>query len=300
MFPVRLEAGSACPKFVGRVVRGIDPSARSPLWLRESLRRAGLRPVSATVDVTNYVMLELGQPMHAYDVRSLDAAIVVRYARAGEKLTLLDGREIELQPDVLVIADMTRALGLAGVMGGAASGISEGTTEVFLEVAYFDPAVIAGRGRRYGLVTDASQRFERGVDPVLQERAIERATELLLDIAGGVAGPVVVKTVEQWTALARPEIRLRHARVTRILGVELSETEIVASLKRLGMSVAASKPGEWQVRAPTWRFDIAIEEDLVEEIVRLHGYDKVSGRGCPRQPERCGRDGNTHCSRTPC
>jgi phenylalanyl-tRNA synthetase beta chain len=278
VFPVRLDAGAACPKFLSRVLRGIRPGARSPLWLRERLRRAGLRPISAVVDVTNYVMLELGQPMHAYDIRNLDGAIVVRHATPAEKLTLLDGREIELQADVLVIADMAGPLALAGVMGGATSGISDATTEVLLEVAYFSPAAIAGRGRRYGLVTDASQRFERGVDPHLQERAIERATELLLAIGGGYAGPVSIKKVAGWHEPEHQEIHLRHARVNRVLGMSVDETEMIGSLQKLGMRVSEAGKGEWRVRAPSWRFDIAIEEDLIEEVVRIHGYDKVVGR----------------------
>lgn len=278
VFPVRLEAGTDCPKFLSRVIRGIRPGARSPLWLRERLRRAGLRPISAVVDVTNYVMLELGQPMHAYDLRNLDGVIIVRHARPAEKLTLLDGREIELQGDVLVIADMSGPLGLAGVMGGAASGISDETSEVLLEVAYFSPSAIAGRGRRYGLVTDASQRFERGVDPALQERAIERATELLLGIAGGHAGPVSINKADGWQEPEHREIHLRHARVNRVLGMSVDEAEMIGSLQRLGMGVSEAGQGEWRVRAPGWRFDIAIEEDLIEEVVRIHGYDKVVGR----------------------
>jgi len=278
VFPVRLEAGSACPTFLARVIRGIRPGARSPLWMRERLRRAGLRPISAVVDVTNYVMLELGQPMHAYDLRNLSGAIIVRYARATEKLKLLDGREIELEDDVLVIADTARPLGLAGVMGGADSGISDSTTDVLFEVAWFAPAAIAGRGRRYGLVTDASQRFERGVDPTLQERAIERATRLLLEIAGGQAGPVSVNRQPASNPAGHKEIRLRHARVDRVLGMAVDEAELVGSLVRLGMRVDSVAKGEWRVTPPAWRFDISIEEDLIEEVVRIHGYDKVQGR----------------------
>ncbi len=274
VFTVRLEADEACPKFAGRVIRGLRAGARSPLWLRERLRRSGMRPINAVVDVTNYVMLELGQPMHAYDLDHLDGAIVVRLARQGERLKLLDGREIELQPDVLVIADTVNVLGLAGVMGGDDSGIDAATTDIFLEVAYFIPDAIAGRGRRNGLVTDASQRFERGVDPQLQERAIERATALLLAIAGGYAGPVVVKTGAAPRAPAE-SILLRHSRVERVLGIEVSAAEIVGNLERLGMTVEAAGALQWRVRPPSWRFDVAIEEDLIEEIVRIHGYDKV-------------------------
>ncbi len=276
-FAVRLEAPQGCPKFVGRVIRGIDGKAASPFWMQERLRRAGLRPISAVVDVTNYVMLELGQPMHAYDLNRLHEAIVVRFARTGETLQLLDGRTVELTPDVLVIADTAKPLGLAGVMGGEDSGISDATTDVFLEVAYFDPATIAGRGRRYGLVTDASQRFERGVDPTLQERAIERATALLLECAGGKAGPTIV------TGTAAPDlevapIRVRHARVQKVLGVQIAPETVADLLRRLGMTLEGG-PNEWRATPPSWRFDLRIEEDLIEEVARLHGFDNI-----PEQP----------------
>ncbi len=191
-FPVELTPGAGCARFAARVIRGVRPDATTPLWMRERLRRAGLRPISSIVDVTNYVMLELGQPMHAYDLRELEGGIVVRPARGGETLRLLDGRDVTLDESVLVIADRAKPLGLAGIMGGEHSGIRDDTTDVLLEVAFFRPDAIAGRGRRFGLVTDASQRFERGVDPTLQERAIERATELLLACAGGVPGPTTV------------------------------------------------------------------------------------------------------------
>lgn len=272
-FPVRLEGGRACPKFVARVIRGVRAAARSPLWMRERLRRAGLRPVSAVVDVTNYVMLELGQPMHAYDLTRLDRAIVVRFARTDEQLTLLDGRTVTLDPDVLVIADESRLLGMAGVMGGEESGISDNTTDVLLEVAFFDPEQIAGRGRRYGLVTDASQRFERGVDPTLQERAIERATTLLAECVGGRPGPAIVTRIEQEVPYRAP-VCLRPRRVKRVLGIDVGEASIEGYLGRLGMSVA-KEPSQWQVSPPPWRFDIAIEEDLIEEVARLHGFDRV-------------------------
>ena len=261
--------------------------AKSPFWMQERLRRAGLRPISAIVDVTNYVMLELGQPMHAYDLNRLKGAIVVRFAKAGETLTLLDGRTIELTPDVLVIADEQTVLGLAGVMGGEDSGISDATTDVFLEVAYFDPSTIAGRGRRYGLVTDASQRFERGVDPTLQERAIERATQLLLDCAGGQAGPT--GTTRSASALpSLPAITLRHTRIEHVLGVRIDATIVESLLSRLGMNVkridlqpsaSGLQPSVgWSVTPPSWRFDIRIEEDLIEEVARLYGFDNIPER----------------------
>ena len=202
--PVELTPGAGCVRFASRVIRGLTSGAQAPLWMRERLRRAGLRPINAIVDVTNYVMLELGQPMHAYDRREIDRGIIVRRAKPGEPLHLLDGREIAMDDTVLVIADHAKVLGLAGVMGGEHSGITSATTDVLLEVAWFQPEIIAGRARRYGLVTDASQRFERGVDPTLQERALERATRLILDCAGGVAGPLeVAELADELPATAR-------------------------------------------------------------------------------------------------
>jgi phenylalanyl-tRNA synthetase beta chain len=277
-FPVTIEAPQGCPKFVGRVIRGINGKAKSPFWMQERLRRAGLRPISAVVDVTNYVMLELGQPMHAYDLSRLEGSIVVRFAKEGEKLQLLDGRTVDLSSDVLVIADSNKPLGIAGVMGGEESGISDATTDVFLEVAYFDPDTIAGRGRRYGLVTDASQRFERGVDPQLQERAIERATALLIECSGGKAGPSIV-TGSATPARNIAPIRVRHARIGKVLGAEIAPDIAADLMRRLGMSLQSSalspQPAEWLVSPPSWRFDIRIEEDLIEEVARLYGFDNI-------------------------
>lgn len=264
---------SGCGRFVGRVITGLDPAAQSPLWLRERLRRAGLRSLGPLVDVTNYVMLELGQPMHAYDRRSLTGTVRARLARGGETLTLLDGRTIELEPDVLVIADDAGPLGLAGVMGGANSGIASGTTEVFLEVAWFAPAAIAGRGRRYGFVTDASQRFERGVDPTGQERAIERATRLLIDIAGGSAGQV--RVVEQRLDLpAQKVIFLREKSIKRLIGIDIETHVVERILAALGLQAVPEHDG-WQVRVPSWRFDLSLEADLIEELARIYGYDEI-------------------------
>lgn len=278
-FPVRLEAPAACPRFAGRVVKGLRAGARSPWWMQERLRRAGVRPINAAVDVTNYVMLELGQPMHAYDLDRLHGAIVVRHARDGELLKLLDGRTIELASDIAVIADERCVLGMAGVMGGEDSGISDATTDVFLEVAFFEPDAIAGRGRRYGLITDASQRFERGVDPALQERAIERATQLLLECAGGQPGPTIVTRDESFSAIRAP-ITLRHRRVRHVLGVQIPDDTVLDCLRRLGMEFEAA-PGDdlrasWLVTPPSWRFDIRIEEDLIEEVARLYGFDNIA------------------------
>jgi phenylalanyl-tRNA synthetase beta chain len=272
-FPVELVPGAGCARFASRVLRGLRVEARTPVWMRERLRRAGLRPISPVVDVTNYVMLELGQPMHAYDLRELAGGIRVRPARAGETLRLLDGRDATLDPSVLVIADFAKVLGLAGIMGGEHSGIRTDTRDVLLEVAYFRPDAIAGRGRRYGLVTDASQRFERGVDPTLQERALERATELLLACAGGVPGPTTVAELPDELPHRAP-VRFRPERARRLIGAAIEDGQMRGILERLGMQVDGPD-GAWQVLPPPWRFDVAIEEDLVEEVARVHGFDLI-------------------------
>jgi len=275
-FGVRLEAPAGCPRFAGRVIHGVNPAARTPLWMRERLRRAGLRPIRPVVDVTNYVMLELGQPLHAYDLRRLRSHIEVRLARAGEKLRLLDGRDVEPGLDTLVIADGAGPVGLAGVMGGEKSGIAVDTSDVFLEGAFFPPDTVAGVARRFGLVTDAAQRFERGVDPRGQERAIERATELLVAIAGGRPGPTVL-TQDEAHQPRRPSVTLRPERVTSLLGVEIPRAEIEDILRRLGMQVAGA--GDMLgVIPPSHRFDISIEQDLIEEVGRIHGYDNIPRR----------------------
>ena len=282
-FAVRLESPAGCPRFASRVIQGVNPAARTPLWMRERLRRAGLRPIRPVVDVTNYVMLELGQPLHAYDLRRLRQHIVVRNARAGERLKLLDGRDIALSTDTLVIADAAGPVGLAGIMGGEKSGIAVDTSDVFLEGAFFPPDVVAGVARRYGLVTDAAQRFERGVDPRGQERAIERATQLLVEIAGGRPGPAVL-TQDDAHQPRRPGVTLRPERVTSLLGVQVPRTEIEDILRRLGMQVAGA--GDMLgVIPPSHRFDIAIEQDLIEEVARIHGYDNIP-RIDARTPQR--------------
>jgi phenylalanyl-tRNA synthetase beta chain len=271
--PVRLEAPAGCAKFASRVLRGLNSRAETPLWLRERLRRAGFRSLGALIDVTNYVMLELGQPMHAYDLRRLEAEVVVRFARPGETLTLLDGRQIALEPDMLVIADRRSPIGLAGIMGGEKSGIAADTTDVFLEVAWFAPDSIAGRARRLGLLTDASQRFERGVDPAGQERALERATALLLDIAGGLAGPAAVALSSQHLPVSRP-IALRRSHLKRLIGIEVPAARVAEILGALGMTLKSTGEG-WSVTAPSWRFDITQEADLVEEVARVYGYNEI-------------------------
>ncbi len=273
-FPVQLAAPIACPRFLGRVLTGLDATAQTPGWMTERLRRAGVRAISPTVDVTNYVMLELGQPMHAYDLSRLAGGLVVRWAHAGEKLVLLDAREIALATDELVIADADGAVALAGVMGGERSGIvAGGTTEVLLEVAWFAPDAIAGRARRHGLHTDAAQRFERGVDPALQASAMERATALLLSICGGAAGPVVC-TEDHSRLPVREMVALRHARLTHVLGVEVPADRVRGILAALGMRVTDTAAG-WAVVPPSWRFDLTLEEDLIEEVARVFGYDAI-------------------------
>ncbi|MFO1516577.1 MAG: phenylalanine--tRNA ligase subunit beta [Lysobacterales bacterium] len=273
---VRLEAGADCPRYLGRMIRGVNGAAKSPQWLAERLRRSGIRPISAAVDVTAYVMLELGQPMHAYDADRLDGAIVVRRAHAGEPVTLLDGSEHRLSEDFLAIADARTLHGLAGIMGGQASRVTATTRDVFLEAAHFAPAAIMGRARQLGLHTDASHRFERGVDPELPRLAMERATQLLVDIAGGSPGPVI-EAVHAQNLPRRDPVRLRRARLARVLGMQVADAEVERILTALGMAVRADGDG-WTVTPPSRRFDIAIEEDLIEEVVRVHGYERVPTR----------------------
>ncbi|MGD8827267.1 MAG: phenylalanine--tRNA ligase subunit beta [Gammaproteobacteria bacterium] len=270
---VRLDAPVACPIFLGRVIHGVDPAAETPLWMCERLRRAGIRPVSPTVDVTQYVMLELGQPMHAYDLRQIRGGIVVRMAEEGEELQLLDGSMVKLDADMLVIADHERVLGLAGIMGGEGSGVQADTTDLYLECAWFAPEAINGRPRRLGLHTDAGYRFERGVDPQGQRRAMERATLLLQEIAGGRPGPVV-ESVDKSRLPVRNTISLRRQRLERILGMRVPDAEVERILTRLAMPPRPGQEG-WTVQAPGHRFDIEIEEDLVEEVGRIYGYDHI-------------------------
>lgn len=270
---VHLSAPEGCPCYVGRVIEHVDVTKPTPMWMVERLRRSGIRSIDAIVDITNYVMLELGQPMHAFDRDQLVGEIDVRMAHPGEQLVLLDGKTLTLSDDVLVIADQEKALALAGIMGGEHSGISERTTTVFLESAYFDPITIAGKARRYGLHTDASARFERGVDWQLAERACQRATALILDICGGVPGPVMITDNEQ----ALPTLQvvtLTHARIKQQLKIELASETIQQMLQALGFDVDVTSDG-FRCVAPSWRFDIAIEQDLIEEIARIYGYNNL-------------------------
>ena len=270
---VELQAGADCPRYCGRVIEGVDAAARSPLWLTERLKRAGLRPISPLVDITNYVMLELGQPMHAFDADRLSGPVGVRRGRAGETLKLLDERDAALDDGFLVITDGDRPVALAGVMGGWDTRVTDATTRVFLESAHFAPSVIIGRARRIGLHTDASHRFERGVDPQLPRYALERATALVLQVMGGRAGAITEATRPEH--LPQPQaVALRRARLARVLGITVADAEVERILRALGMQVAATADG-WSVLPPTRRFDIAIEEDLIEEVARIHGYDAI-------------------------
>ena len=273
-FAVSLDAPDGCPKFAGCVVRGVDNKAPTPLWMRERLRRAGLRSISPVVDVTNYVMLELGQPMHAYDLDRLDGEIRVRLAVADETITLLDGRSVEVQPDVLLITDRSGPVGIAGIMGGQRTSVSADTTDVFLEVAYFSPEAIMGRALRWGLTTDASQRFERGVDPSQQEGAMKRALALMAQIAGGRAGPVAVVRSDEHLP-ARPVVLLRRKQLARLLGVRFEDERVQTVLEGLRMQVEPVSEG-WRVSPPPHRFDIAIEADLIEEVARIIGYEAIA------------------------
>ena len=271
--PVRIERLEQCPSFAGRVIRNIDAGAVSPLWMTERLRRCGLRPIHPVVDITNYVMLELGQPLHAYDLGLLQGAIRPRLAKSGEKITLLDEREVTLSDNTLVISDDSGAIGLAGIMGGLSTAVSAKTSDVFFEAAFWPQEFMAGRSRTYGLHTDASSRFERGVDPEGQIRAIERATALLLEISGGEAGPLV-HDLSMKHLPSRDVIHLRRSRITRLLGLQISDEIVAGILQRLGLIVVASSDG-WEVTPPGFRFDISLEADLIEEIARIYGYDEI-------------------------
>ena len=278
VFPVRLADSAGCPRYLGRVIRGVDVTRRTPLWMTEKLRRCGLRSIDAVVDVTNYVMLELGQPMHAFDLAVLDTEIVVRRATAGEQLELLDGSHVRLDEGTLLITDASGPVAMAGVMGGARSGISTTTRDVFLECAFFTPLAVAGTARRYGVQTDASHRYERGVDTSLQHAAVERATQLLLDIVGGEPG-AVVEAVSETDLPPRRLVQLRSARLEHLVGMAFAPDEVERVLTRLGLTLIESSERDdgvvWTFAVPSHRFDIEIEEDLVEEVCRIIGYNEI-------------------------
>ncbi|TWI45756.1 phenylalanyl-tRNA synthetase beta subunit [Pseudomonas duriflava] len=275
--PVDVLEPSACPRYVGRVLKGVDLSRPTPLWMIERLRRSGIRSIDAAVDVTNYVMLELGQPMHAFDLGEIKGGIQVRLARPEEKLALLDGQEVALRADTLVIADHDRALAIAGIMGGEHGGVSAKTSDLFLESAFFDPIAVAGKARSYGLHTDSSHRFERGVDFELPRQAIERATALLMNIVGGQPGPVLEVISTEHLPHKAP-ITLRSDRIEQVLGLHLEAEKVEGLLKGLGLFVKATADNQWQVSVPSHRFDISIEVDLIEELARLYGYNQLPVR----------------------
>ncbi|MFH6601794.1 phenylalanine--tRNA ligase subunit beta [Ectopseudomonas khazarica] len=270
-------AAQACPRYLGRVIRNVDLSRPTPLWMVERLRRSDVRSIDPAVDITNYVMLELGQPMHAFDLAEINGGIRVRMAEEGEKLVLLDGQEVSLRADTLVIADHQRALAIAGVMGGEHSGVSGKTRDLFLESAFFDNIAIAGKARSYGLHTDSSHRFERGVDSQLARQAMERATALLLEIVGGEAGPIIEACCEADLPNVAP-VTLRAERISQMLGMDMDASEVERLLTALGLGVSAQGAGQWQVSVPSHRFDISLEVDLIEELGRLYGYNRLPVR----------------------
>ena len=271
---IQLQAPQACPRYLGRVIKNINLNVSTPIWMQEKLRRSGVRSIDPVVDVTNFVLLELGHPMHAFDHDKLHGDVIVRMANSGEKLTLLDGNEVTLNSNTLVIADEQKALAMAGIFGGLDSGVTKSTQHIFLESAFFAPDAIMGKARQYGLHTDASHRYERGVDPQLQRTAMERATALLLQIVGGEAGPIVEGLSEADLPAARA-VTLRKSRLTRVLGQDIENNLVTDMLTRLGLEVEINGDS-WVTHVPAYRFDISIEEDLIEEVARIFGYNNIS------------------------
>jgi len=276
---VELKAKSACPRYVGRIIRNINAKAKTPLWMQERLRRVGLRSIHPVVDVTNYVMMDLGQPLHSFDLNKISKAIEVRFAKKGETLKLLNEETVKLNDKTLVIADKEKVLAIAGIMGGMNSEVDDETSDIFLESAFFAPNVIRGRGRDYGIQTDSSYRFERGVDPELQRLAIERVTELLLDICGGQPG-VIVEVVNKKDLPKKPLISFRPERCERLLGVKVEDKELLDIFKRLNIRIVKKKKTQWLLEPPSYRFDLKIEVDLIEEIARVYGYSKIPTVNC--------------------
>ena len=270
---IQIDAPKAAPRYLGRVIKNININAMTPLWMKEKLRRGGIRSVDAVVDITNYVLLELGHPMHAFDLNQIEKGIIVRYAHQDEEMTLLNGNEVKLNDKTLVIADHNKVLAIAGIMGGEKSSVTQSTTDIFLESAFFAPLAITGKAREYGLHTEASHRYERGVDPALQFVAMERATQLLVDICGGEVGPVIEVT-NQSELPSQATIKLHRNKIDRIIGYTIEAQKITDILVRLGCEVEY-KDDIWIVKSPTWRFDLQIEEDLVEEVARIYGYNNI-------------------------
>lgn len=270
---IQIDEPKAAPRYLGRIIKNINVNALTPLWMKEKLRRGGIRSIDAVVDITNFVLLELGHPMHAFDLAEIEKGIIVRYARKNEKVVLLNGNETELNDQTLVIADHNKILALAGIMGGEKSGVTQSTKDIFLESAFFAPLAITGKAREYGLHTEASHRYERGVDPALQNIAMERATQLIIDICGGEVGPITEKISP--TELPKPaNLQLRRNKIDSIIGYAIDTQKITDILERLGCKVNY-KDEIWSVEAPSWRFDLQIEEDLVEEIARIYGYNNI-------------------------
>ncbi len=270
---VEIEAKADCPRYAGRVIEGLNPQANTPIWMREALQRSGIRPLSPLVDITQFVMLELGQPMHAFDADKLKGPIGVRRARVGETCLLLDGKQALLNAEFTVITDADRTIAVAGIMGGLDTSVDQNTTRVFLESAHFAPASIIGRARKLGLHTDASHRFERGVDPALPELALERASALVLEIMGGQAGPIICGEAPEQILAAAP-VLLRAKRLARVLGIDVEVSRVEQIFRALGMQVQAHAEG-WLITPPSRRFDMAIEEDMIEEVARIVGYDQI-------------------------
>lgn len=279
VFDVKVSAKEQCPRYLTRIIKGVNQHAASPIWLKERLRRCGIRSVSPIVDVTNYVMLELGQPLHSFDLDKLDSFIDVRLANKGESLEVLSGQKLELSDDTLVISDKSGPIALAGIFGGLHSGINNDTQNVLLESAYFSPLAIKGRARAYGLNTDASHRFERGVDYQIQRQAIQRATELLVQIAGGSVGPIV-EVCDEASLPKSKEVTLRHDRLVKILGADIDYETCYSILDRLGFNPNKIDANTITAVSPSFRFDIEIEEDLIEEVARIYGYNNIENK-CP-------------------
>ncbi len=282
VIPVELAENSGCSRYVGRIIRGINPNAETPLWLRERLRRSAIRSISPAVDVTNLVMLELGQPMHAFDLDKIQDQIIVRKANNTESLTVLDGTEVNLSDDTIVITDSNGPIAMGGIMGSQSSAINDETTNIMLEAACFLPKDIIGKSRQYSLYTDSSHRFERGVDPELQSEAMELATRLLVDIIGGDAGPIF-EEIDKSTLRTSTKVLLRRNRIIEILGISFSDERIEEILSRLEVHWQACNKG-WHVVAPSFRYDLNIEEDFIEELVRIYGYDKLPRTSPALQP----------------
>ncbi|WP_042151022.1 MULTISPECIES: phenylalanine--tRNA ligase subunit beta [unclassified Pseudoalteromonas] len=270
---IELVNSDACPRYLGRVIKNVNLDAQTPLWMVEKLRRSGIRSIDAIVDVTNYVLLELGHPMHAFDLASIKGGIKVRSAEQNEELVLLDGNTVKLDVSTLVIADHEKSLAMAGIFGGEKSGVTTETKDILLESAFFSPLAIAGQARKYGLHTDASHRYERGVDHQLQHDAIERATALLLDVVGGAAGPVVEAVANEKLPKSKT-VTLRQSRLNKVIGHVISQEQVTDILTRLGLTVSFDNE-QWQADIPSYRFDISIEEDLIEEVARVYGYNNI-------------------------